>query len=194
MATANLTWSSPNPLDNVQSITVKYRIYGAGAWTTAVSGLAAATTNYSITGLADNTLYEFSVTALCFSGGPTDSTPIETVAWTCPVLTVTATDGSSISFSLNTSTAGSIDQYTVRLFASNGTTLLQSKTYTPPFANPITDTFVGLSSNTSYKLRVDLRVTGTSQYNYTSCAQITGTTTAATCPAPTGLSATMVSD
>ena len=49
---------------------------------------------------------------------------------------------------------GEIDKYEVRLFDNSGENVLQTKTYTPPFADPITGTFTGVSDNTNYNIGI----------------------------------------
>lgn len=192
MASANLTWTAPSPLTNVSSVTVKYRTYGSGTWLTAAAGLPGSTNSYTVTGLQDNRVYEFQVTTICSSGGPTDSGIDEDVVFVCLPLTVTGTTSSTVSFTVDTTNANGLDQITVRLYQNDGVTQVSSKVYTAPFANPITDSFTGLAGSTTYKLRVDNRASGASVYNYTTCSQTSATTPAAVCPAPTGLTATMV--
>ena len=49
---------------------------------------------------------------------------------------------------------GEIDKYEVRLFDNSGENVLQTKTYTPPFADPITGTFTGVSDDTNYNIGI----------------------------------------
>ena len=58
-----------------------------------------------------------------------------------------------INFSI-TPQGGEIDKYEVRLFDNSGENVLQTKTYTPPFADPITGTFTGVSDDTNYNIGI----------------------------------------
>ena len=69
---------------------------------------------------------------------------------------------------------GEIDKIEVRLFDNTGVNLIQIKTYTPPFSNPITDSFFAVADDTNYNI-------GRRSYiddKYTDCPLVPVSTTA----------------
>lgn len=130
---------------------------------------------YSIVGtgsleldISDSALYENSTYTSVLSYTLTSTTPTITCTGsipgtvinnsvTCPNMNVSAASSTSIQFTLTPSVISNV-VYTVQLLAtsgSTGTTILQTKTYTDP-ASPVTDTFTGLSSSTTYGIVVSV--------------------------------------
>jgi hypothetical protein len=58
---------------NVASQSVEYRVRNTNDWTSAVTGLAANVSTYTVTGLSNATTYEFRVKSICSSGSTTYS-------------------------------------------------------------------------------------------------------------------------
>lgn len=102
---------------------------------------------------SNNILYVYKAISNC--GGSPVTTPYVTYEFaniTCP--SVTYTPGlTSIGYSF-TNVGGGVDRYDVKRYDSSGVTLLETDTFTPAFSTPITGTFSGLSSSTTYKIRV----------------------------------------
>lgn len=180
MASAVINWT-PGGGGNVTSQEVQYRVQGVTNWTTAVSGLSAATSTYTITGLNVNTIYEFRIVSNCTFGGPIYSATMTDIEWFCPTITVTPTHN-TITYSFS-ALGGSISAYTVDLLASNQTTVVQTKT-------TISGVFdsVSITPSTTYYVRLTLTAGALTNV----CPLVTTATTAApTCPIPTITSATI---
>lgn len=180
MASASITWT-PGGGANITSQSVDYRIQGASSWTTAVTGLAASTSTYNITGLADNTVYEFRVVSVCSIGGPIVSATMTNIKWICPTITVTPTHN-TITYSFS-SLGGSISAYTVELLSNDLATVIQTKST----VSGVFDS-VSILPSTSYKVRLTLTA---GMYTNTCTAISTATTAAPTCPIPTITDATL---
>lgn len=174
MAQAVINWT-PGGGGNITSQDVQYRVQGATNWTTAVSGLSAATNTYTITGLSVNTIYEFRIVSNCTFGGPIYSAIMTDIEWSCPTISVTPTHN-TVTYSFS-SLGGSISAYTVDLLASNQTTVVQTRTT----VSGIFDS-ASITPSTTYYVRLTL--TAGTQTNV--CPLVTATTTATpTCPIPT---------
>jgi hypothetical protein len=180
MASAVINWT-PGGGGNVTSQEVQYRIQGATNWTTAVSGLSAATSTYTVTGLSVNTIYQFRVVSNCTFGGPIFSATLTDIEWFCPTITVTPTHN-TITYSFS-NLGGSISAYTVDLLASDQTTVVQTKST----VSGVFDS-VSITASTTYYVRLTLTAGGLTN----ACPLVTtATTVAPTCPIPTITSATI---
>lgn len=123
----------------------------------------------------NNTLYVYKAISNC--GGSPVTTPYTTYEFaniTCPSVTYTPALN-SIGYSF-TNVGANITKYEVKLYDAAGVVLLETDTYTPAFSTPISGTFSGLSSSTTYKIRVRVYI-GT---YYTDCTFSTQVTTGAT--------------
>lgn len=87
----------------------------------------------------------------------------------CPGVAYTPTD-TTIGF--NFSTSGIMQAYTVKVYNSAGTDLLQTQTFVSNAVQQLSGTFTGLTSSTLYKLRVEIVVN-----NVTSLCEFTSVTT-----------------
>ena len=117
----------------------------------------------------DNTLYTYRAISNCTSSAPYSDYAFANII--CPVLTLTTTDN-AIGYSF-TNSGGLIDKYEVRIYSSDGITLIHTDTIVPAFSSPITGTFIYLNGATSY--RVQIR--GFIGTYYADCAAVIGTTT-----------------
>ena len=190
MATLTLSWTSPGG-PNVTGFNAFYRIRGGGSYT-AHSGnpQSAATTSVTWT-VSENTIYEAYVETICTVGGPTPATEAEAIRFTCPIVAPTGTDHDSISYSF-THLGGSVNAYDVILYASDGTTVLETDNITAP-SGTISGTFgYAATASTAYKIKVIPKATGDIAYSKTDCALVDVTTSPTpTCAAPTGVSASI---
>ena len=124
---------------------------------------------------SNNVLYVYRAISNC--GGSPVTTPYVDYDFaniTCPSVTYTP-DLTSLGYSF-TNVGGGVDKYDVKLYDSSGVTLLETDTFTPAFSTPITGTFSGLTSSTTYKVRVRVYI-GT---YYRDCNFSTQVTTGAT--------------
>lgn len=102
---------------------------------------------------SNNTLYVYKAISNC--GGSPPATPFTTYEFAninCPSLTIVPTS-TTLPYSF-THVGGSVDKYEVKLYDSTGTTLLATNTHTPAFPTPVTGSFTGLTTSTSYRIRV----------------------------------------
>jgi hypothetical protein len=183
MATANLTWT-PAGGANSLSQDVQYKVSTSSTWITH-SNVGPSINTATITGLLDNTVYDFRVINNCSVGGPTPATQYQTVNLTCPVVTVTPSYD-SIGYSF-THLGASVDSYTVELLNASDGVVATINELTP--SGTVTNSFTGLTASTVYKVRVTVKVGSTFSKQCT--ATTTGTIAAPTCDPPTGVSATM---
>lgn len=183
--TATLTWT-PAGGSNSASQDVQYRIRGAGSWTT-FQNVSASVNTLAVTGLTDNTIYEFRILNNCTVGGSTASNEDEDIKFTCPVLTITHTYNSiTVQF---THLGAAVNAYDIQLLNSAGTSVLSTNAISSP-SGTISSTFSSLTAATSYNIRVIPKATGDTTYSKTDCALTSTTTDAApTCDAPSGVSA-----
>lgn len=181
---AGLTWSLDSNSNN-QNQTVQYKLNTSSSWTTA-SSVGPITTMYSISGLTSNVVYNFQVINNCSQGGPSPSTPVNAIQFTCPVVSLSTTS-STLTYSFP-NLGGSIDTYLITLLDSTGINIIQTKTATLPFSNIVTDTFNGLNGNTSYQVQVTVQ---SGVYNKVCPAQTTTTTNIPACPSVSNFTATL---
>lgn len=181
---ANLSWNIDSNSNNGSEI-VQYKYDSVSNWTTA-NTLPAGTTSTGITGLTQNKIYNFQVINNCGFGGPSPSTTLKSIELTCPSVNLTSTSN-SISYSF-VSLGGDIDNYNLDLFDSTGNNLIQSKVETVPFASTITNKFTGLSSNTTYQVKVTVKA-GT--FNKTCGSQTITTPNVPSCPTLSNFSVTV---
>lgn len=180
MASAAISWT-PGGGGNVTSQSVEYRVQGTTSWTSAATGLSASASSYNVTGLSDNTVYEFRVISICSVGGPIVSATMTGIKWFCPTITVTPTHN-TITYSF-TALGGSISAYSVELLSNDLATVIQTKTT----VSGVFDS-VSILPSTSYKVRLTLTA---GSYSNTCSAVSTATTAAPTCPIPTITGATL---
>lgn len=180
MASAAIAWT-PGGGPNITSQEVNYRIYGTTSWTSAVTGLSPSASSYTVTGLVDNTLYEFDVVSICSIGGPISSGILQAIKWFCPTITATSTHN-TISYSFST-LGGSISGYSVQLLSYDLATVIQTLT-------TVTGTFTSgsITASTNYWIRLTLTA-GPATHT---CPDVgIATVSPPTCPVPTLTSATL---
>ena len=164
------------------SQTVQYKIATTSTWTT-FSTVSGTVTTATVTGLADNLIYDFKILTACNGGTSTQSPTVQKINIICPTVTVTPAS-TSLSYSFP-EIGGSVTSYVVKLFNSGGTSELASQT--PTGTTTLTGTFSSLTASTTYKIRV-IPTAGT--ITKTDCAFATGVTLAPpTCNPPTGVTA-----
>lgn len=180
MASAVINWT-PGGGGNVQSQQIQYRMAGTTSWTSAVTGLGPTVNTYTVTGLSDNTIYEFRVVSICSIGGPIYSSILTDIKWYCPVITLTPTHN-TITYSFS-NLGGSISGYTVELLNNAQDTVIQTKT-------TISGVFDSgsITPLTTYYVRLTLTA---SSYSHVCSDVSTATTAAPTCPIPTITSASI---
>lgn len=186
MAYVTLNWT-PAGGANSTGQTVQYKLPSSGTWITH-STVSASASTANISGLTDNTIYDFRILNNCNDGGPTGGSAVQGIWITCP--TVTYTEG-SITIGYSFAHLGSdITKYVLDLLDATGTTVLDTKTHTSP-SGTITGTFTGLTPSTNYGVRVTVYAGSTFSWNKT--CPVSNRTTAAPspCDAPTGLTVTM---
>ena len=182
--TAGLTWSLDSSSNN-GSVSVQYKLNSISNWTTA-SSVSPVTTNYSITGLNSNSIYNFQIINNCPIGGPSTSTVVSAVQLTCPTVTLTSTS-SVINFSFP-NLGGDVNSYVVTLFDSTGINIIQTKVENAPFSNVVSDAFSGLTPNTAYKVGVTVNA---GSFNKTCTAQTISTNSIPSCPSAANFSVTL---
>lgn len=160
MATAHLTWTPAAGLNQ----DVKYKKAGELLYTV-FGNVSSGTTSADITGLDDNTVYEFLITNKC-AFSMEASTPVgEGARVTCPSLTVEQT---ALSLSVSFSDLGDeISSYVVEIYVMPADTLVDSQTISSPTPS-MSSTFTGLASDTFYKIKVIPMIGST--YENTTCS------------------------
>lgn len=181
---ASLSWNLDSNVNN-GPMTVQYKFSTVTGWTTATT-LPSGSTSYAITGLNQNKIYNFQIINNCPSGGPSPSTVFSTIEFTCPTVNLTF-DSSSISYSF-VGVNGDIDTYVATLFDSTGSTVIQTKTISAPFASTVIGTFSGLNASTQYQVKLTEKALTFSK----DCNSQTVTTAAVpTCPTVSNVSGSM---
>jgi hypothetical protein len=141
MAQIPLTWIPAGGFNSTGQ-QVQYKPEG-GVWTT-FQTVAPAISSITITGLLDNTVYEFRIVNLCADGGPTPSPTVLTQIYiSCPAPTfILSTNSIQYSFA---HLGAQVTKYTVELLSA-ANVVLQTKTHLAP-SGTISETFTGLSPN-----------------------------------------------
>lgn len=103
----------------------------------------------------NNTLYTYKAQSNC-GGSDTPYVLYNYGFLVCPDVTYTP-DEELIQYSF-APVGGQVDKYLVELYDGSGVTLLHTDTHVPAFSNPTTGTFMYLTSNTSYKIRVKVYI------------------------------------
>lgn len=189
MATQILVQWTP-PADALTQ-SVDYRRKIDVAWTEAVTGLGGAVNQYTIIpggGVEDNRIYQTRARSVCANGGSEFISAVrEAIAFTCPVVTVNATNTTlEILFD---HLGGDVDKYIVKLYDSTGTNVVASSVINSGLAGTLSTTFSALTKNTAYKVLVEVYA---AQYSKLNCAmKDTTTTNQNLCGAPVVTGATI---
>ncbi len=125
----------------------------------------------------ENTLYTYKAISNCAGSPVTSPAAYYTFAAIVCAAVSTTPHSDSVDYSLVTTGSNEIDSYVVALYDATGTILLQSATYTPAFANPITGSFTYLTASTTYKIKVTACI---GSFCKTSCSTVSFTTTGST--------------
>jgi hypothetical protein len=180
--TVTLTWT-PAGGANSSSQDVQYRVSGTSNWTT-FQNVGATVNTLAITGLSDNTKYDFQIVDNCVVGGPVASAPYTNIKFTCPTPGFTTTYN-SIQYTFN-ALGGSVDSYVVNLLDTNNN-LVATQTITSP-PSVIVGSFTGLNALTTYWVQI-IPLSGTMSGN---CAAVqTSTPNVPTCDPPSNITATL---
>jgi hypothetical protein len=185
MAQIPLTWIPAGGFNSTGQ-QVQYKPEG-GVWTT-FQTVAPAISSITITGLLDNTVYEFRIVNLCADGGPTPSPTVLTQIYiSCPAPTfILSTNSIQYSFA---HLGAQVTKYTVELLSA-ANVVLQTKTHLAP-SGTISETFTGLSPNTNYNVRVNVFAGDTQQYSRTCASSSQTTTSPSVCAAPANVTGTI---
>lgn len=185
MASATLNWTPAGGSSTGQR--VEYRVKSVGGSWTVFSSVSASVNTVTVTGLADNTIYEFRVVNMC-SGGDVASFNAEGVNQTCVSQShsVTATS-CTVTFP---HLGGEVSKYNIKIYQTIGGTLISSVDKTGPFTggSTVTHTFTGLTSGAGYYVQITPYV-GT--YSLPNCSEFDILTTAPSCAAPSGVTVTL---
>jgi hypothetical protein len=179
MASFDLSWTPAGGLNSTAQ-QVQYKAATSSTWIP-VASLSATANSYTLPGLADNTIYDFSIVNICTFGGPTAGVSFQTISIVCPTVTTTPSYN-SVSFNFD-SLGGSVTEYRVDLMNGAGNSTIAFKTITSS-SGTVADSFTGLDFSTNYNLRITPKA-GT----YTKQCPLVPFATAAlpTCSAPTSL-------
>lgn len=150
---ASISWMLDSNSNN-QSQTVQYKLNTASNYSTA-SSVSSIATSSSITGLQQNRLYNFQIVNNCLTGGPSPSTSVTAIEFTCPNVNLTSTSN-SVTYSF-VGLNGDIDTYVATLLDSTGINIIQTKQITGPFSPTVGDIFTGLNSNTTYQVKLTVK-------------------------------------
>ncbi len=134
---------------NIDEQLVQYKVSTSSTWITA-STVSATTTNYTITSLLDDILYNIRVVSDCRYGGPAPSIIQNIINITCPSITLSSTTN-SISYSFTNSSIYNTG-FIINLLNSDNTIILN--TQNPLISTSISGIFTGLDLNTSYNIQL----------------------------------------
>lgn len=143
MANFLLTW---NPQFNSENQVIQYKLSSSGSYIDFAT-VSSQVDTYLVTGLLEDTLYDFRVKTSCDN---TFTPVIRAISITCPNVVVTKSNG-SLSYSFNDSGLD-LDRYIIELW-KDGSYFTQQILFSP-FSNPLEGTFTGLETNGVYKIRL----------------------------------------
>ena len=172
---------------NSLSQTVQYKATTASTWTT-FGIVAAGVSTATITGLVNNTMYDFQVLDNCSVGGPTSGTAAHGIQFACPSVTLTPTYN-TVQFDFTLSALVDITKIDVQLLAADNVTILATQTILAPTAIAYSKIFTALTSSTTYYGRITQYAGASYTYTGVCTAQAVATAAAPACLAPTSISA-----
>jgi hypothetical protein len=177
MAQQALKWTPAGGVNSTGQ-QIEYRKKGTTSWIV-FSSLPPTTSTATVTGLLDNTIYEFRVINMCAVGGNIPSGVFETIIFTCITVTATHTyDSITVNFS---PLGADIVKYDVILVETNAIYTVEN-----PSGN-VSYTFSGLTPATPYSIKVILY---TNSFVKTNCpVQVVNTDQLPECNAPSGVTA-----
>ncbi|MBD2705673.1 fibronectin type III domain-containing protein [Spirosoma sp. BT702] len=148
---ALLSWTNTNSGANTgATYEIDYRIQGASEWTTVIPPNN--TYSYKLTGLNNNTTYQWRIRSNCGGGSLSGNTAVQTFTTVCNAptgLNATSISFSSATLNYNITSAGATYEIDYRVQGTtNWTTVIQTNTQNYYF--PLT----GLSNNTAYDWRM----------------------------------------
>ncbi|QMW03241.1 fibronectin type III domain-containing protein [Spirosoma foliorum] len=146
--TAQLVWSNP-ALPSSKPYSLRWRIVGTTVWST----LSVATSTYSLTGLTNNTTYEWQVATDC-NGYLSDFSTLQSFQTSCPNLGYTSLSASNVgttSAQLSWSGASQVPglTYSVQYRISGAVIWSEVNGLTSPSTS-----LTGLTNNTTYEWRI----------------------------------------
>lgn len=176
MATINLSWT---PAGGANSTGQKVQRKSGGSAFADIASLSASASTYSDTTAVDNVLYTYQILNICEFGGPTDSGDVAKGVPVCPTVERTVADRSvTLSFPGLSGDAiyiGSVEVQGIGTFDTSGT----NGGFTVQF-----DGEFGQTYNYSFSISVGDETIP--------CGGSVSIGEAPACPAPTGLSATIL--
>lgn len=187
MASFDLSWT-PAGGANSTGQQVQYKDADSSTWLVA-SSLDSSEDTYTVSGLLDNVIYDFRIVNLCAFGGPTPGAVFQIVNIICPTVSRTPTHN-TVSFSFPHPTGTDLTEYRVDLMNGAGTAVLAFKNIVP-VTSPVSDSFTGLSSSTSYNLRVTAKA---GSYSKVCPLSAFSTTAPPVCNMPTALTVVVGED
>lgn len=185
MATATLNWT-PGGGGTSLSQDINYKTIDALGYTFH-SNVSASTNTVDITGLSNNTIYQFLITNNCVSGIGALSSIAEAIHFACPVVDLDITYN-SVTFTF-THPGGDITGYHVYLL-DDADDIISPLVFTSP-GGTVTDSFTGLTPETNYGIRVVPDAVGDLDTYSVECDIDHFTTEAVVCNTPTGVSASL---
>lgn len=146
MANFDLYWNPANPYSADPQQHVEYKKRTDLSYTVAAT-LPNFKDHYTVTGLQDNTIYDFRISCDC--GDTTNYSMVTSfISFTCPALTTNRSDNTMIySF-----TPVNIDSYKVILY-QDGVQFLDDL-YNGPFFSDVSGSFTGLNGHSQYVIAV----------------------------------------
>lgn len=183
-----ITWT-PATGSNTLNQTVQYKATDSATWisfATVASGVSTST----ITGLVNNTIYDFQVIDNCSVGGPSSSGVIHAIQFACVQMTITPTYN-NIQVSFNLANLIDVTKMDVVLLAANGSTSIATQTITAPTNTAYTLNFTGLTPSTTYNVMLTNYAGAAFAYSASCPQQGTATSAAPVCAAPTNVSAVL---
>lgn len=183
-----ISWT-PAGGSNSLNQTVQYKATDSSTWIT-FNTVSSSIATITITGLVNNTIYDFQVIDNCSVGGPVPSTVIHAIQFACVTLALTPTYNSvAAGFTLN----GIVDitKVDVVLLANDNTTILATQIITSPANTSYTNTFTGLNNSTNYNVRLNFYAGSTFAYSNSCPSTAVTTSSAPVCAAPTNVTAVL---
>ncbi len=149
MADFIVAWS-PETQNSVGQV-VQYKLPSSGTWID-FAIVSPSTSTYLVTGLLDNTIYQFRISCECATGDVTYSQVFTSIRFTCPVVTISAST-TILNYSFPT-VASSITGYTVILYKDGLEEVTMS--YNSPVPPTISGSF-NIVAGHIYTIRVQMK-------------------------------------
>ncbi len=183
MATSvNISWTPATGSLCISQL-IEYKKSISSTWVE-YSTVSVTTHTATITGLDDNTSYDFRILSNCNFGGPSPSTPFSIINIVCPTVTFTSST-TSIGYSF-TNPHGSINNIIVQLYDTTGVHLITSQT--PSLSSdPVTGSFTSLTIGADYQINLVIQQIISSVVVFTKTCDKVPVSTTVPCDGPTDL-------